>query len=232
MKLPRLLPSLLLIALTSLTSLCQARQDPAPVRSEVSRFLRLQTISLPGEVTIQVGEFAADNALAPCVQLEAFLPPGARAWGHVAVGIRCLAPSPWSAWVPAEVRVKGLYLVTTGPLTAGQLLGPGDIRREAGELTAQPADVLTDPTQAVGYAARIGLAAGRPLAASHLRLPPAVVQGQPVKVVTRGGGFQVTNDGTALSTAGDGQPAQVRLSSGQVLRGTARSGGVVEVTLP
>ena len=200
------LTALLLIALTSFAGLCQARQEPAAVRSEVSRLLRQQTISLPGEVSIQVGEFAADNALPPCVQLEAFLPPGARAWGRVSVGVRCLAPSPWSAWVPAEVRVKGLYLVTTGPLTAGQLIGPGDIRREAGELTA--------------------------LAASHLRLPPAVVQGQPVKVVTRGGGFQVTNDGTALSTAGDGQAAQVRLGSGQVLRGTARSGGVVEVTLP
>ena len=224
--------ALLMIALASFAGLCQARQDPAAVRSEVTRFLRLQTISLPGEVSVQVGEFAADNALPPCVQLEAFLPPGARAWGRVSVGVRCLAPSPWSAWVPAEVRVKGLYLVTTGPLAAGQLVGPGDIRREAGELTAQPADVLTDPTQAVGYAARVGLAAGRPLAASHLRLPPVVVQGQPVKVVTRGGGFQVSNDGTALSTAGDGQPAQVRLSGGQVLRGTARSGGVVEVTLP
>ena len=224
--------ALLMIALASFAGLCQARQDPAAVRSEVTRFLRLQTISLPGEVSVQVGEFAADNALPPCVQLEAFLPPGARAWGRVSVGVRCLAPSPWSAWVPAEVRVKGLYLVTTGPLAAGQLVGPGDIRREAGELTAQPADVLTDPTQAVGYAARVGLAAGRPVAASHLRLPPVVVQGQPVKVVTRGGGFQVSNDGTALSTAGDGQPAQVRLSGGQVLRGTARSGGVVEVTLP
>ena len=31
----------------------------------------------------------------------------------------------------------GLYLVTTGPLTAGQILGPADIRRESGELTAQ-----------------------------------------------------------------------------------------------
>lgn len=224
--------ALLMIALASFAGLCQARQDPAAVRNEVTRFLRLQTISLPGEVSVQVGEFAADNALPPCVQLEAFLPPGARAWGRVSVGVRCLAPSPWSAWVPAEVRVKGLYLVTTGPLAAGQLVGPGDIRREAGELTAQPADVLTDPTQAVGYAARVGLAAGRPVAASHLRLPPVVVQGQPVKVVTRGGGFQVSNDGTALSTAGDGQQAQVRLSGGQVLRGTARSGGVVEVTLP
>ena len=232
MKSAHAFTALLMIALTSFAGLCQARQDPAAVRSEVTRFLRLQTISLPGEVSVQVGEFAPDNALPPCVQLEAFLPPGARAWGRVAVGVRCLAPSPWSAWVPSEVRVKGLYLVTAAPLAAGQLIGPADIRREAGELTTLAADVLTDPTQAVGYAARVGLAAGRPLAASHLRLPPVVVQGQPVKVVTRGGGFQVTNDGTALSTAGDGQPAQVRLSGGQVLRGTARSGGVVEVTLP
>ena len=59
-----------------------------------------------------------------------------------------------------------------------------------------------------------------------------MVQGQPVKVVSRGAGFQVANDGTALSTAGDGQPAQVRLANGQVLRGTARNGGVVEITLP
>ena len=232
MKSAHAFTALLMIALSSFAGLCPAPQGPAAVRSEVTRFLRLQTISLPGEVSVQVGEFAPDNALPPCVQLEAFLPPGARAWGRVSVGVRCLAPSPWSAWVPAEVRVKGLYLVTSGPLTAGQLIGPGDIRREAGELTALGADVLTDPTQAVGYAARVGLAGRRPLAGSHLRLPPPVVQGQSVKVVTRGGGFQVTNDGTALSTAGDGQPAQVRLSSGQVLRGTARSGGVVEVTLP
>ena len=232
MKSAHAFTALLMIALTSFAGLCQARQDPTAVRNEVTRFLRLQTISLPGEVSVQVGEFAADNALPPCVQLEAFLPPGARAWGRVSVGVRCLAPSPWSAWVPSEVRVKGVYLVTAAPVAAGQLIGPADIRREAGELTTLAADILTDPTQAVGHAARIGLATGRPLAASHLRLPPAVVQGQPVKVVSGGAGFQVANDGVALSSAANGQAAQVRLSNGQVVRGIARSGGVVEITLP
>ncbi len=225
-----LLPSLLVLLVVAGNA--QARQDAAPVRAEVARFLDLQTRSLPGEVRIQVGEFAPDNALPPCVQLEAFLPPNARAWGRVSVGVRCLAPSTWSAWVPAEVRVKGLYLVTAVPLSAGQLVGPADVRREAGELTAQPADVLTDPAQAVGQVARVALAGGRPLAASHLRLQPAVVQGQPVKVIARGPGFSVANDGVALSSAGDGQGAQVRLANGQVVRGVARSGGFVEITLP
>jgi len=221
-----------LAALLALTGLAAARQDPAPVRAEVGRFLATQTRSLPGAVSILVGDFAADNPLPACVQLEAFLPAGARAWGRVSVGVRCLAPSTWSAWVPSEVRVRGPYLVTTGPLVAGQIVSPGDVHQETGELTALAADVLTDPTQAVGQSARITLAAGRPLAASHLRLPLAVVQGQAVKVVSRGAGFQVANDGIALSSAGDGQPAQVRLANGQVVRGVARSGGLVEITTP
>lgn len=221
-----------LLALLAIATPALARQDPAPVRAEVGRLLKQQTRSTPGEVSIQVGEFATDNALAPCLQLEAFLPAGARAWGRVSVGVRCLAPTAWSAWVPAEVRVRGAYLVTTGPLSAGQIVGPGDIRQESGELTALAADVLTDPTQAVGQAAKMPLAASRPLAASHLRMPPAVVQGQPVKVLSRGPGFQVANDGVALSTAGDGQGAQVRLANGQVVRGIARHGGIVEITLP
>lgn len=221
-----------LLALIGASNSAIARQDPAPVRAEVGRFLNIQARSLPGEVNIKVGDFTSDNQLPPCLQLEAFLPPGARAWGRITVGIRCLAPSAWSAYVPAEVRVKGLYLITAAPLSAGQILGPDDVRREAGELTAQAPDVLTDPTQAVGHAAKTSLAAGRPLTASHLRLPPAVVQGQPVKVIYRGPGFQVANDGTALSSAGDGQGAQVRLANGQVVRGVARNGGFVEIILP
>lgn len=230
---PMLRPALLFAVVLLLPAPpLQARQDPVPVRAEVNRLLDLHSRSLPGEVRIQVGEFNGVNGLTPCVQLEAFLPAGARAWGRVSVGVRCLAPTTWTAYVPAEVRVQGLYLVSTGPIAAGQILGPADIRREAGELTAQAADVLTEPSQAVGHAARVSLAGGRPLVASHLRLPPAVLQGQPVKVVSRGAGFQVANDGVALSSATDGQPAQVRLGNGQVVRGTARNGGIVEITLP
>jgi flagella basal body P-ring formation protein FlgA len=222
----------LLAILLSLASPASARQDAAPVRAEVGRFLAAQTRSLSGQVTIQVGEFSADNQLAPCLQLEAFLPPNGRAWGRISVGVRCLAPVSWTAWVPADVRVKGTYVITNGPLAAGQIVGPGDLRVESGELTTLAADVITDPVQAIGQAARISLGAGRPLAASHLRQQPAVMQGQPVKVVSGGAGFQVANDGVALSSAANGQAAQVRLSNGQVVRGIARSGGVVEITLP
>lgn len=228
----RLASAIVLFGLVGIVTPALARQDPAPVRAEIGRFLSMQTRSLTGDVSVQIGDFAADNALPPCLQFEAFLPPGTRLWGRLMVGIRCIAPANWSAYVPAEIRVKGLYLVTATPLAAGQIVGPDDLRLETGELTAQPPDLLTDPVQAIGHAARISLAAGKPLAASHLRLQPAIIQGQPVKVISRGPGFQVANDGTALSTASDGQGAQVRLSNGQVVRGIARSGGFVEIIAP
>ncbi|MDD3352777.1 flagellar basal body P-ring formation chaperone FlgA [Zoogloea sp.] len=223
---------LLLVTLQISPGHALARQDPLPIKAEVARFLEIQARSLPGEASIQVGEFSPANALIPCVQLEAFFAPGARAWGRVTVGVRCLAPATWSVWVPAEVKVRGNYLVTTHALTAGHVLGPGDVRLEQGELTSQAGDILTDPGQVVGHAARVSLPGGRPLAASHLRLPPAVIQGQAVKVLTRGPGFQVANDGMALTTASDGQTARVRLANGQVLTGIARNGGHVEVRMP
>jgi flagella basal body P-ring formation protein FlgA len=56
-----------------------------------------------------------------------------------------------------------------------------------------------------------------------------VQQGQSVKVVSRGAGFQVANEGKALNNAAAGQVAQVRLGSGQVVSGIARASGVVEI---
>jgi flagella basal body P-ring formation protein FlgA len=202
------------------------------VRQVVERFLYIQTQSLAGEVRVQVGDLAPDNQLMPCAQLEAFLPPGGRAWGRSSIGVRCLAPSPWTAFVPAMVSVRGPYLVSAGPLPAGQPIGPADVRQEIGELTSLPQDVLGDPSRVVGHIPRQPLAAGRPLSAGLLRQPPAILQGQMVRVLTRGPGFQVATEGQALATAGDGQNIPVRLGNGQVIRGTARYGGQVEVPLP
>ena len=104
-----------------------------------------------------------------------------------------------------------------------------DARRERGDLAALPESTLTDPAQAVGHHARIAVAAGTPLRRTHLRLPPAVRQGQNVKVVSRGAGFTVSSEGRALNGATEGEPVRVRMPSGQVISGTARNGGVVEV---
>jgi flagella basal body P-ring formation protein FlgA len=54
-------------------------------------------------------------------------------------------------------------------------------------------------------------------------------QGQSVKVISRGNGFEVTNEGRAMSNAAEGQLAQVRMAGGQVVSGIARPGGAIEI---
>jgi flagella basal body P-ring formation protein FlgA len=121
------------------------------------------------------------------------------------------------------------YLVTARPIRPGQILGPQDLRREYGDVTAQPANTLTETSQVVGHHARYAVATGNTVRSDMLRLPPAVQQGQTVKVIGTGQGFSVSNEGRALNRAGDGESVRVRLANGQVVTGIARNGGIVEV---
>lgn len=206
------------------------RHDPAQIRLLVEHFLKTQSVGLPGEVSISVGQVDPRLALPMCAAPEAFLPNGARLWGKTSVGVRCQAPSPWTIYVPATVQVHGEYLIAAAPLAQGQVLGPNDVSKARGDLTALPAGIVTDPAQAIGRTAAISLAAGTPLRGDALRAPQAVQQGQTVRLVTKGPGFRITAEARALNNAADGQIVQARTASGQVVSGVARMGGVVEVT--
>lgn len=206
-----------------------AQQPPGPVTQAVHTFLTQQTQGLPGQVELHLGALDAANRLPECAALEPFLPPGTRAWGRISVGVRCDSPVTWTVYVPAQVAVMTEYLVTAQPLRPGQIVGPADVERRFGDLAAEPPNTMTDVASAVGQRTRYAIAAGTTLRAEMLRLPPAVRQGQVVKVVGSGSGFKVTNEGRALNAAAEGEPVRVRLGNGQVVSGTARTGGVVEI---
>lgn len=223
----------LFAALCLLTVGAQAqgqRQDTGALRQHVEQFLRVQTAGLPGEVGIEVGQVDARTALPACAAPEPFLPGGARVWGKTTVGVRCSAPSPWTIYIPASVKVMADYVVTAAPLAQGQMLGPNDIATVRGDLTRLPNGVVTDPSQAVGRTLAASLPVGAPLRNDQLRSVQAVQQGQTVRLVTVGPGFRVSAEGRALNNATEGQIAQVRTNSGQVVSGVAKAGGVVEVT--
>ena len=219
----------LLASLAFMPPQALSQQAPEPVEAAVMRLLEHETVGLPGEVEISVGQLDPANRLPPCAALEPFLPPGARAWGRVNVGVRCDSPVIWTVYLSAQVSIHGEYLVVARPIRPGQAIGPDDVRSVRGDITAQPASTLTDLSQAVGQHARFAVAAGNTLRADMLRTPIAVQQGQNVKVVTSGAGFSVSNEGRAMNRAGDGEQVRVRLSNGQVVTGIARSGGIVEV---
>ncbi len=227
----RFAASALLLCLALCTLPAAAAQDPEPVKRALEEFLRDQVQGLPGLATFTIGSLDTLNRLPPCPAFDLALPAGARAWGRTSVVVRCQAPSPWSIYVPVRVRVVGEYLLTARALAQGQVLTEADLTTTRGDLAELPTGTLSDPAQAIGKTAAQSLTSGRPLRADMLRLVLVVQQGQSVRLVSTGPGFQVSGaEARALGNAGEGQVVQVRLASGRILSGIARAGGAVEVS--
>lgn len=206
-----------------------ARQDLAVLRASAEQFLRTQSAGLPGQVKISVGALDARLNLAACPAPQAFLMPGSRAWGKTTVGLRCEAPAPWTIYVQASVSVLANYIASAVPLAQGQPIEAGQLTVLQGDLTALPAGIATEIEQVVGRSAQVSLPSGAPMRLDTLRSKPVVLQGQLVRLVSRGAGFSVSSEARALNNAGEGQMVQVRGANGQQISGVARAGGVVEV---
>lgn len=206
-----------------------ARQDPAPVRKAIESWLKVQTRGLPGEVSWEVGGLDPGNQLGPCGSFDISRPAGARPWGRTNVVVRCLGEAGWRVHVPVHVRVKADYLISARPIPQGQAVSADDLATELGDLSELPGSILTDAALAVGKVAASSIPAGRPLRADMLKSQTVIRQGQTVRVVSRGPGFAVANEGRALANVQEGQVAQVRLGSGQVVSGVAKPDGTVEV---
>ncbi len=206
-----------------------AQQDPAATRLIAEEFLKTQATGLPGQVSVVVGAIDPKLKLAGCAAPEAFFPAGGKAWGKTSVGVRCLAPTPWTIYISATVRVMGEYLTTSAPLAQGQIIGLKDISKQKGDLAALPPGILTDPSQAIGRTAVISLSSGMPIRQDVLRIQQAVQQGQSVRVISAGPGFSVSVEAKALTSATEGQMLQAKTSTGQIVSGIAKLGGIVEV---
>jgi flagella basal body P-ring formation protein FlgA len=227
-----LLPALLAASIAAPQALAQpgaARQDLAALRTVVEQFLQTQTAGLPGQVTAKAGAIDPRMSLAACPAPEAFLQPGARAWGKTTVGVRCTAPTAWTVYIQAQVSVLADYVTAAVPLAQGQPVELGQLAVMKGDIAAMPNGIVTDPAQAIGRTPTVSLAAGTPLRLDTLKSKPVVQQGQSVRLVSNGNGFSVSSEARAIGNAAEGQVVQVRTSSGAVVSGTARAGGMVEV---
>src|SRR5450830_1345825 len=205
------------------------RQDLGVLQQVAEQFIKIQTTGMSGTVNATVEPVDSRLTLVACASPQAFLPNGGRLWGKTTIGIKCTAPSPWTIYVRATVQVVAEYIVAATPLAQGQTIGPNDISKVKGDLSNLPTGIITDPSQAIGRTASISLAVGAPLRQETLRANRVVQQGQSVRIVSTGPGFQIATEGRALNNASEGQIAQARTPTGQVVSGVARAGGIVEI---
>ncbi|WP_244814895.1 flagellar basal body P-ring formation chaperone FlgA [Caballeronia sp. Lep1P3] len=205
-------------------------QDGESVRAAALAFLQQQTAGLPGKVEIAVTP-VFPRGLAACSALDPFMPTGARLWGRVTVGVRCVGERPWTLYVQARISVNATYYLAARAIAPGEVLASADLVARDGDLTAMPQAVVTDPSQAVGAVALSRVAAGLPLRTDMLRAASSVAIGQTVHVVADGSGFSISADGSAMNNAAPGQQVRVKTAGGQIITGVVKDSQTVEIRM-
>ncbi len=243
--LPRSLPRWLRASAASLSLMAAAAlpasaQVPALAQvpaEAVARALALATEAATAvaprraRVVAEPGMLDPRLTLAPCAQVQAYLPAGVPAWGRTQVGLRCTGgPVHWRVFLPVNVQIWASGVVSKGPLPSGA-------RLTASQLGAAQVDwsvaggAFDDPGPLEGRTLTRPLAAGEALRAGDLQARQWFALGETVRVVLEGEGFSVSTEGQALTRGLDGQLARVRTESGRVLAGRAVSDHCLEVSM-
>jgi len=178
---------------------------------------------------IALGSIDNRLALAPCETFEAALPPGISVRGRVLVPVHCRQGASWTAMVAATVRLFAPALVTSRPIAAFGLLRVEDLHTEEVEWTKEASGFAVTAAQLEDRLSTANIDPGHAIPLRTLRPVPSFAQGETVKILWLGEGFQVSAQAVALSAAAPGESVRVRTESGGTLTGTARKGRIVEV---
>ncbi|MFZ6689929.1 flagellar basal body P-ring formation chaperone FlgA [Undibacterium sp. SXout11W] len=206
------------------------KQDHDKIRQVATEYLQHISTAQPGDAEISVGPIDSRLNLAECQALIAFLPTGSKAWGKTTVGVRCTAPSNWTIYLRANVQITAEYYVAAHSLSKGQVLALEDISKIKGEISNLPAGFINNPDQAIGKALQVSISSGTLLRVDSLKNPAVVQQGQTVRVISIGNGFQVTTEAQAITNASEGQIAKAKTANGVTLSGIAKAGGIIEIS--
>lgn len=205
-------------------------QDPtAAIIAKAEALIKDRAAAYPGTVTITVDAPRLTNQPA-CDQIEAFLAGAGDLQPRTPVGIRCLAPQPWTLYVQASVQIIGRYFVASHTIDRGSVISQADLDAREGDLL-RLRRVISDPGRIVGWIATRRLRAGGAIDGNALRDPDSIERGQQVRTVARGVGFVVSGEGQALESGGPGARIQVRTPNGQIITGTVIDAHTVQVMM-
>lgn len=191
-------------------------------------------VGTPGapRIEVSVGRLDPRLRLAPCQQVQPYVPDGMRLWGKSRIGLRCLqGPTKWNVYLPITVKVFGTALVATSGLSSGSVLTAADLTPAEVDLAEDNSAPVANPELAVGRTLARPLKAGQSLRQASLRPRQWFAAGETVTVLAEGDGFSVAGEAQALNPGIEGQPVRVRTESGRVLTGQPVGERRVELAL-
>lgn len=186
----------------------------------------------PLRMVVQVGALDSRLNLAPCAQLEPYIPAGVRLWGKTRIGLRCVdGVARWNVFLPVLVQAFGPTWVMRADVAAGSVLSLNDAEQTEVDWAQENASVLADPQMWVGHTATRGLRTGQTLRQGMVKPSQVFQAGSMVRIVAQGPGFTVASDGQALSAGVVGEIARVRIDNGRILSGVVLDMRTVRVNL-
>jgi flagella basal body P-ring formation protein FlgA len=188
-----------------------------------ARHLRLEAV---------VGNLDARLRLAPCGNIEPYLPVGARLWGKTRVGLRCVdGVSRWNVSLPVTVKAVGTAWVVKNHVPAGSQIGAADVMEAEVDWAEEFNPVLKDRSLWLGQTATRMLTTGQTLRQGMVKPAQVFQAGAQVRVVAQGAGFEISSDAQALSAGVVGQLARVRMDSGRIASGVVLDMRTVKIDL-
>jgi flagella basal body P-ring formation protein FlgA len=142
--------------------------------------------------------------------------------------VRCPGPGASRQEYIVRARISASVVVTAAPLAANEPITDAHVTVGQRDITSI-ADPVIDPVDAIGQTSRRSLRAGDVLRNSSLTAPVLVKRGDPVVMIARIEGIEVSTAGEALDTGARGATVRVRNSaSGQTVRMRVTAPGTVE----
>lgn len=225
---------LLGLLLSGLAAHGQTALDPALIeRVRQLAEAAARATAPPGtRVAVEIGALDARLRLAPCRQVQPYLPRGVSAWGRSRIGLRCMdGVARWNVTLPVRVAVFGRAVVASGPLPAGVNLSQDQLALADIDIAAEPGAVFTDPALLVGRVLARPVAASEAVRVPSLKARQWFAAGDTVQVSAVGEGFAVSSEARAMSAGIEGQEVRVRFDSGRVASGRAVAERRVELLL-
>lgn len=190
------------------------------------------TGAAPLRMVVQVGALDSRLSLAPCAQVEPYMPTGTRLWGKTRIGLRCVdGPSRWNVFLPVQVQAFGQTWVMRSDVPSGATLALDDAVMSEVDWAHENQSVLADPQMWVGQTATRGLRTGQVLRYGMVKPSQVFQAGSMVRIIAKGPGFSVTSGGQALSAGIVGEMARVRVDNGRVVSGLVLDMNTVQVNL-
>lgn len=193
----------------------------------------LATTQTPGRYEIQVNQLDPRLRMPMCDQeLTATLESPAQPVGRVTVRVRCDGASPWTVFVPAQVRLFREVVTVARPLKRTAIIGFDDVALRERDISQISQGYLTSLDQAVGQKLTRPVVTDQVVTLIHLEQAQVIRKGDQVVISANSGGLSVKMPGEALANGGISEQIRVKnLNSKRVIKARVTAPGQVEVAL-